>query len=108
MVESNIYKAESWLRENAIINGIYSIQEIGNNIYVDIKGSVRIREDVKEMPYDIFSFRNVSGDFSCKHSLLKSLKGGPERVEGNFDCSYCKKLEDFSYFPSYIGKKKII
>ena len=68
---------------------------------VDVDGDVNFYNmDIKELP---FQFRNVTGDFDIENNRkLKSLKGCPVWVGGNFSCSDCINISSLEYCPKYI------
>ena len=41
----------------------------------------------------MFIWTNIKGDFICDHcDSLKSLKGAPKEIGGNFTCNNCKDV----------------
>ena len=49
-----------------------------------------------------FSPEIIKGDFTCKYNKLNTLKGGPKRVEHNYDVS-SNLLITLEGSPEYVG-----
>lgn len=45
----------------------------------------------------------VKGNFKCSYNPLRSLKGSPKKVKGDFDCSYCTNLTSLEGAPEKSG-----
>lgn len=57
-----------------------------------IEGDVNISNlAIKEFP-EFLKDSIILGSFYCTNNLLRSLKGGPKEVHGNFDCGYNKLI----------------
>ena len=128
MEENKIDPRIKWIKESLYsLDSNFSV-EIDNNDKVVIHGNILIPSMYTNLPYKIdeifgnviidniqepIKYGNLSslqnfptiihGDFICKlNPKLKSLKGGPEKVEGNFICAECG-LTSIDHLPKYIG-----
>jgi len=75
----------------------YSINSDGS---IDVDGDVDIsKQNLTKFP---IVFNNVSGNFTCKDNMIKSLKGGPVTVGGNFVCAF-NDLSSLAGSPESVG-----
>ena len=72
--------------------------EVDNSGLVSVEGNCVVGGYVETLP---IQFAEVTGDFWCDR-LLKSLKGSPRRVGGDFCCSNTK-ITSLRYSPKYVG-----
>lgn len=96
MSEAEIKKIKTWCRNRKLK---CSINEDGS---VDIVGNVNIQKTKDgEFP---FRFRRVTGNFIFHQPkpVLKTLKGGPTFVSGDYDCSG-NKLASLQGAPTEVG-----
>lgn len=79
----------------------YEIDNLGR---VHCKGDVVItEEDVVNGKFPVI-FGKVEGDFDCSWcKSLESLEGAPVNVEGNFVCSHCLSLTSLEGCPETVG-----
>tara|TARA_B100001059_G_C17313118_1_gene322953 strand:+ start:232 stop:504 length:273 start_codon:yes stop_codon:yes gene_type:complete len=80
---------------------IYGVYELKDGLY-NVKGSVRLKKQVEKLP---FKFGKVTGDFSCSHNRLTSLKGSPNYIGSDFDCD--KILHNNKEYRKYLIMKKL-
>ena len=71
-----------------------SRDRIERNLY---RGGAKALTDFKGVKFGV-----VTGDFSCSHNTIKSLKGAPQKVGGNFYCRY-NKLTSLKGSPQEVG-----
>jgi len=57
---------------------------------------------LKDLCFEDFRIRKVTGDFHCENNNLQNLEGAPELVGGSFYC-YWNKLVSFKGAPKYVG-----
>ena len=67
---------------------------------ISIRGDCYMRARVNALP---FSMREVSGDFSCRGTVMNSLNGCPNSVGGWFDCSRMSNLTSLQGAPRRVG-----
>lgn len=46
---------------------------------------------------------NVSGKYCCRSTGIRNLKGAPEKIKGDFNCSKCLLLETLEGGPKYVS-----
>ena len=102
-LSEDLFKSENLSIGKLIKNWIKGTYEIVDGKY-NVKGHVKIESldkfNLTELP---IVFRFVSGDFDCSgNRQLTSLKGCPDKVGGNFYCSY-NKLSSLEGCPKKIG-----
>lgn len=77
--------------------GNYEIREDG---LIDVKGSVKVSGNkLYKLP---LRFGRVSGDFICNSSCLKTLRGTPSHIGGNFNIND-NELTSLEYGPKHVG-----
>ena len=75
---------------------------INDDLSIDISGGVFLRN--KKLEYLPLRFNYVSGSFNCSYNRkLRSLKGSPQRVGGDFICEY-NELKTLEGCPQKVGK----
>ena len=75
----------------------YTINSDGT---IDVDGNVDLSSrGLTEFP---LKFRNVSGNFDCRHNRLITLEGSPQSIGGFFDC-YNNKLTSLKGGPISVG-----
>ena len=99
----NYLHIKEFLKENYFIkdNGKFTVH---NNI-VDIDGSIVLTGDISYLTDNTFKFGIIKGDFDLEggaNENLKSLKGGPKEVKGDFICNELPKLTSLKYCPEKI------
>ena len=88
---------EKWLEEMEVKN--YTINE---DLTIDVKESVDLRnENLSSFP-PFIKFRNVGGGFYCDRNQLTSLEGCPQSVGGNFFCN-SNQLTSLEGCPQSVG-----
>lgn len=85
---------KDFLYRNKITN-----YKINKDYTVDVLQHVKIIEKLKQLPIE-FDF--ILGDFDISDCGLETLKGCPERVNGDFMC-VDNKLKDLTYGPEIVG-----
>ena len=76
----------------------YTINEDGS---IDVDGNVNLSfKKLTELP---LNFNKVTGDFSCTHNELTTLKGSPKYVGLDFYCHDNNKLTSLEYGPVEVG-----
>lgn len=78
---------ENWLNEHDIKN-----YTINSDMTINVDGDVELDQIYDNTFPKFIKFKYVSGNFSCSDLHIKSLKGSPEKVDGNFTCSYCSNI----------------
>jgi hypothetical protein len=75
----------------------YTINDDGT---IDVNGDVNLWiKGLTELP---LVFNKVSGNFSCNHNELTTLKGCPRWIGGWFNCGW-NKLTSLEFGPDYVG-----
>ena len=88
-----------WLDEHKITN-----YTINNDLTIDVDGDIDLDCYKEEQLPDYIQFGKVTWAFrifACYK--LKSLKGCPKEVGGNFDCTFCSELASLEGAPEKIG-----
>ena len=91
---------DKWLKENTNCKH-YTINPDGT---IDVDSGIEItNKNITEFP-DYVRFGKVNGDFNCSYcKLLKSLEGSPKEVGGSFICTCCKSLKSLEGAPKKVG-----
>jgi hypothetical protein len=77
--------------------------EVMSDLTVNVHASIRVNPRIR-LPKGRFplQFGQVTGNFSCNLSGLKSLVGSPSRVDGDFNCRH-NQLSTLEGAPREIG-----
>lgn len=92
-------KTQKWIDSLCIKNSI-----VNGDLTVNVKGNVDINGyNLYHIPVQ---FGKVDGDFYCCNNELKSLKGCPKYVGGDFEF-FNNQLYDLRYFPENVLERDI-
>ena len=89
---------ETWLTKHHIKD--FVITEIDGSLTVRVNGNVKFEN--AHIEYLPVVFTEVTGTFIINKCGLKSLKGVPQIIDGNFNCSN-NRLQSLSYGPTNVG-----
>ena len=74
---------------------------------INIKGSVTLGIEEEEFP-EYIQFDIVTGDFILVFTQLKSLRGCPKTVIGQFSVSFSPNLESLEYGPEVVNGQYVV
>jgi len=75
--------------------------EILDDLSINYNGSINLGgKNLLEIP---FMFNTVKGNFDISDNPLVSLRGCPDKVTGNFECSVCFQLTSLIEGPSFVA-----
>jgi hypothetical protein len=94
----DVTKINQLLKKHFRISGKVNVDLITG--MVDVDGSVELKSQLTKLP---IRFGQVSGDFDCSLSKLKSLEGAPDSVGKNFYCRY-NQLKSLEGAPDSVGE----
>ena len=94
---------KEWINDNYKIDGNLTISD---DLIVDCSGSVYIRnKSITSLTNGLFRWDKVDRNFDCSYcSNIKSLEGAPEWVGGRFCCNDCDNLTSLEGAPREVGK----
>ena len=87
-----------WLNKYNIKN-----YNINNDLTINVNGNVDLYGYSESQLPDHIQFNEVNGYFNIGYSQIKTLKGCPKIVNGEFYCSACSKLKTLKGAPEIIG-----
>ena len=89
---------KEWINDNYKIDGNLTISD---DLIVDCSGSVYIRnKSITSLTNGLFRWDKVDRNFDCSYcSNIKSLEGAPEWVGGRFCCNDCDNLTSLEGAP---------
>lgn len=89
------YEIKNWLKSHSIDNYV-----IHDDLSVTVNGDVYLKDcNIDKLP---LKFRET-GYFDISFNRLETLKGVPDKVNGDFDCG-ANKLTSLDFFPSYVSQ----
>lgn len=89
-----------WLDEHQIKS--YYITHKNESFIVNVEGSVHLKKmNLQSLPTQ-FQFGRIKGDFDCSQNQISSLKGGPVRVDGEYNASN-NLLASYEFMPKKVG-----
>lgn len=99
--EMDMRAVESWIKENFEIKGTLKISD---DFVVDCNRDVTVKNrDITSLTNGMFRWGRVDGVFDCSFCKnLESLKGAPEVVGERFNCSFCDELKNLEGSPKYV------
>ena len=86
-----------WLEKYNIKN-----YKINDDLTIDVNGNVDLYGYSESQLPDHIQFNEVNGYFNIGYSQIKTLKGCPKIVNGEFYCSGCSKLETLKGAPEIV------
>ena len=96
----------NFLKDN--YKGVCKISKkpINGKYIVDCNGDLIVKnKNITSLTNVYFEFGFVGRDFYCPFcTSLTSLKGAPEKVDGNFSCFDCKSLTSLESAPKEVGE----
>lgn len=87
-----------WLEKYNIKN-----YNINDDLTIDVNGKVGLYGYSESQLPEYIQFNEVNGYFNISYSQIKTLKGCPKIVKGNFNCSWCKNLKTLEGAPEKVG-----
>lgn len=61
---------------------------------------IRSSSKIKQLTNGLFEFDYINGYFVINGSEIETLKGGPNKIKGWFDCQDCNNLKTLEYMPA--------